>query len=253
MEFLRFGSSIPGSYWGCCAVDIIQDFKQYPSDKASIQVVTGDGGGPIGDTFCGPTWEDIFWQRLRIGTFADSDMPNHAFIAVLTDQQIYHEPGNLWLAILKKAGFEFIRTVDNSVYGSNQVGIYGYDDDDENGCSHPNHIFMLVRNIASRGKIQNPYRPPAAWLELPSVGVPELHTLNELDGLALNFEMQKAHEKIWMDNKDRPFLTRQKLEEAKVPVYLAGLRSNNPQELASTRENRNKKSGKTEAVAKPFG
>src|SRR3546814_3229716 len=116
MEFLRFGSSIPGSYWGCCAVDIIQDFKQPPDGKASIQVVDGDGGNPLRGKFFGPTWKDIFLQRLRIGTFADRNMPNHGFLAILTDWQIKSKPGSDWLKILKEQGFEFIRTVDNSVY-----------------------------------------------------------------------------------------------------------------------------------------
>src|SRR3546814_7262228 len=70
MEFLRFGSSIPGGYCGCCAFDIAQCFKQNPDDKASISVVNGDGGFPMMDgkgvLFLGPTWHDIFKQRLRI-------------------------------------------------------------------------------------------------------------------------------------------------------------------------------------------
>src|SRR3546814_6569676 len=77
MEFLRFGSSIPGGYWGCCAFDIAQCFKQNPDDKASISVVNGDGGFPMMDgkgvLFLGPTWHDIFKQRLRINTFDTKD------------------------------------------------------------------------------------------------------------------------------------------------------------------------------------
>ena len=43
MEFLRFGSSIPGSYWGCCAFDIIQNFGAYdPDDPLSIEMVDGE-------------------------------------------------------------------------------------------------------------------------------------------------------------------------------------------------------------------
>src|SRR3546814_2376648 len=90
MEFLRFGSSIPGGYWGCCAFDIAQCFKQNPDDKASISVVNGDGGFPMMDgkgvLFLGTTWHDLFKQRLRINTFDTKDNPNHGFLVVLTDR-----------------------------------------------------------------------------------------------------------------------------------------------------------------------
>src|SRR3546814_13783293 len=106
MEFLRFGSSIPGGYWGCCAFDIAQCFKQNPDDKASISVVNGDGGFPMMDgkgvLFLGPTWHDIFKQRLRINTFDTKDKPNHGFLVVLTDWQLKNEPGKSWLKILKE-------------------------------------------------------------------------------------------------------------------------------------------------------
>ena len=51
MEFLRFGSSIPGGYWGCCACCIIQNFKFDPKAKASIQLVSGDSG-TLSQRFC---------------------------------------------------------------------------------------------------------------------------------------------------------------------------------------------------------
>src|SRR3546814_8591595 len=69
MEFLRFGSSIPGGYWGCCAFDIAQCFKQNPDDKASISVVNGDGGFPMMDgkgvLFLGPTRSEEHTSELQ--------------------------------------------------------------------------------------------------------------------------------------------------------------------------------------------
>ena len=165
MEFLRFGSSIPGGYWGCCACCIIQNFKVDPDEKASIQLVSGDQGTPIMQgkdaLFAGPTWRDIFWQRIRFGTFDKRDMPNHAFFAILTEWQISDTIGKKWLAILKEAGFEFFRTVSNSVYAGQAVG------GDPTNHS-PNHIFALVRNVGV-GAIKDQFTPPKAWTDLPSV------------------------------------------------------------------------------------
>jgi hypothetical protein len=120
MEFLRFGSSIPGSYWGCCAVCIVQNFKVKPSDKASIELVNGDGGYPIlgsdGETlFLGMTWKEVFEARIRIGTFSQRDLPNHAFLAILTDDQIKNSPGKQWLKILKDNGFDWLTQVKKMI------------------------------------------------------------------------------------------------------------------------------------------
>lgn len=215
MEFLRFGSSIPGSYWGCCACCIIQNFKVDPDAKASIQLVGGDGGNPIlgpdgGFLYAGPTWRDIFWQRLRFGTFNKNDMPNHAFLAILTASQISGGVGAKWLAILKEAGFEFIRTVDNSVYTGQAM-------DTGQGYSHPNYIFGLFRNIGN-GAIADPHAPPQAWLDLP--------------------EQTKTQREVWdeLTKKQDTLMTEAQLVEAGVPVMMAGLRSKYPQEPKSIRD-----------------
>lgn len=220
MEFLRFGSSIPGSYWGCCCVDIIQNFKVDPDAKASIQCVSGDSGTPMGDKFFGPTYRDIFWQRLRIGTFADRDMPNHAFLAVLTESQVNGGVGQKWLKILHEAGFEFLRTIDNSVYtGADLLA----DPAKPTGHSHKNHLFGLFRNIG-KGAVPDPFAPPAAWTSLG--------------------ENTKTQREIY-DSINVKFMSESELVKAGVPVTLAGLRSQNPQELKSTRDARNAAAGKT--------
>jgi len=215
MEFLRFGSSIPGSYWGCCAVCIIQNFKVDPDAKASIELVSGDGGNPVTDSnrnvlFAGPTWKDIFLQRLRYGTFGKSDMPNHGFLAVLTEHQVRSNPGKKWMAILKEQGFEFIRAVDNSVYTGE-----GLHTPKSKRSSHPNYIFGLFRNVGA-GAIDDPFAPPKEWAELP-----------EAEGTEAS--RYKALPK-------GVFMTREQLEKDGVPVWLAGRRSDKPQQLSGHRK-----------------
>lgn len=273
MEFLRFGSSIPGSYWGCCAVCIIQDFKQSPDDKASIQLVGGDGGNPIirgGEiAFAGPTWKDIFLQRLRYGTFSESDMPNHTFLAVLTSEQISSGYGREWLAILKEQGFEFIRSVDNSVYTGEKVmspgevfsegeeDEYWEDDEGEEGVSsHPNYIFGLFRNIG-KGSITNPFLPPKAWTDLPKVtaevydylGYTKDDRLN--NSQELSDSLRETQLPLYEALPKGVFYTEKQLEEMDVPIHYAGKRSRYPQQPKKTRqileeaETKNPKAGKT--------
>lgn len=226
MEFLRFGGYIPGEYWGCCAVDIIQNFNQDPDDKASIQMISGDQGTPLtkdGELlFCGPTWRDIFWQRLRKGTFNSGDKPNHTFLAVLTEGQLVGAIGKKWLAILKEAGFEFIRTVDNSVYtgkdllgqGTGYVGI----------SPHLNHIFGLFRNIGN-GAVEDPFTPPKAWTDLPEVKLGVTDTLGD-QGVYNPVEFAKWQQEkdlaIWNAHDVQP-LKESEIVAAGAPVRMAGV------------------------------
>lgn len=255
MEFLRFGSSIPGSYWGCCAVDIIQNFNKDPQEKASIQLVNGDGGqatllpnknktpAKLEQVFAGPTYKDIFLTRLRCGTFDARDMPNHAFIVVLTQNQITTVAGRKWLKILKETGFEFLRTISNSVYSGNSAA--SAPPKEGSGCS-VNHVFALFRNVGTGG-IYDPYKPPKEWEDLPSPvdydnGSPE--------------EIWHGQKAIW-DNPDfiRPFLFREDLEKDNVPITLAGRRSDYPQESEASRkikENLNKTKPPSQMEGNPF-
>lgn len=239
MEFLRFGSSIPGSYWGCCACCIIQDFQQRPDDKASIQLVDGDGGTPITNSsgeslFAGPTYRDIFWQRLRYGTHWNRDMPDHTFLAIMTQDQIQSSTGAEWLALLKEAGFEFIRTMDNSVYtGTATI--------DEKSCSpHPNYLFGLFRNVGS-GAIEDPFTPPKEWTDLPSV-IPETwQRYSNGDMTTFATEVQSKQLELYNALPKGVFLTEAELVKDGVPVTVAGLRSENMQELKSNRDARKPK------------
>ena len=203
MEFLRFGSSIPGSYWGCCAVCIIQDFKQDPDTPYAIEVVSGDGGEPICGHFLGKTYREVFETRMRIGTFSDDEMPNHAFLAVMTDWQLSSDVGLKWLKILKEHGFEFIRTVDNSVYTGptlkgDAVPEY-YDDEEWYGEeTHPNYIFGLFRNIGS-GAVDDPFKPPQAWADLEGGVVEVYDVLMQHGGDNLQRSRDSVHRQKWRE------------------------------------------------------
>lgn len=266
MEFLRYGSRIPGAYqWGCCAIDIIQNFSVDPDAKTSIQLVSGDSGSPIRkngeNAFIGTTYKEVFDQRLRIGTFNSNDMPNHVFFAVLTANQLYTDAGKKWLKILKEAGFEFIRATDNSVYTGPTLekdlsSVQGCDDPDdcydcdcfEEPETHLNYIFGLFRNIGG-GRVANPFTPPEAWLELDSHFSEVNQKLSTEEQLALEKERYDYHLAQWDNIGPVKFLTKQEVKDAGAPVILAGLFSDNPQEEESLREERNKSksSGKTQA------
>lgn len=259
MEFLRFGSSIPGSYWGCCAMCIIQNFKFDPDEKASIEIVSGDGGEPIGDTFAGLTYRQIFETRLRIGTFSTQEMPNHGFLAILADWQIHSGHGKEWLKILHANGFEFLRTVDNSVYsGANLLGD-GPDEncddedwEDEGDSNNKNHLFGLFRNIG-HGAVEDPFTPPAVWTELDG-GVPQVvDYLSPADRASLTFAQRKFHLEAWNKLGPPKFYTKQQVLDAGVTVTLAGKRSKFPQQTEKTREAALKQqNGSSKTKAAPF-
>lgn len=236
MEFLRFGSSIPGGYHGCCAVCIIQNFNYDPAQKASIQLVSGDGGGGIFQegqlAFAGPTYADIFKTRIRIGTFSTRDMPDHAFFAILTENQVNNSIGKKWLALLKEEGFEFLRTQSNSVYTGNAVPPEpnpGY------VAAHKNHIFALFRNI-QHTRVEDPLLPPAAWTALPEV-IPEAWqaidptTRKELTDAQTEFGRTR-----WHATGPTKLLTEADIRAADAPVIMAGLRSKYPPQRKETRE-----------------
>jgi hypothetical protein len=245
MHFLRFGSSIPGAYMtgggGCCAAEIIQGFNQDPDTPASIEVVNGDGGYPCNGYFLGKTYQEIFEARLRIGTFSDDDLPNHAFLCILTQSQLYGETGKKWLKILKENGFEFIRSFDNSVYSGDTLASNVSTCDDPEWCegyletdSNPNYLFGLFRNIGN-GKMSNPFQPPREWTELKG-GTAEAtaHLSLETQDTLREFQ-EEFHEKRWNEIGPVTFYTREQLEAEGIPIWLAGVRSQFPQERAEQR------------------
>lgn len=233
MEFLRFGSSIPGSYWGCCAVDIIQNFKQDPDAPASIQLVGGDCGTPLvddkgGSKFLGMTEHEVFKARLRINTFNTGDKPNHTFFAVLTASQIAGTVGKKWLAILKEEGFEFVRAIDNSVYTGEKLGEIG------EGTPHINYIFALYRNIG-RGAVADPFAPPKAWTDLTTVINEPLELIGAAERKALVEGQRQYHKARWEAIGPVKTYTEAELEAAGVPVTYAGKRSTFPQQPKASR------------------
>lgn len=248
MEFLRFGSSIPGGYWGCCACCIIQNFKFDPKAKASIQLVSGDSGSGVrdGNAFAGPTYEDIFRTRIRIGTFSDREMPNHAFLAILTASQISSGYGAKWLKILKEEGFEFIRTVDNSVYsGQSILSAPG----GGSVSSHANYIFGLFRNIGT-GAVKDQFTPPDAWTALGKV-VPEAwEFISPTERTDLTTGQQAYQLDRWKKGVTK-ILTKDEVKAAGAPVTMAGQRL--PGAAPEPEEKRNKaKAEKSKAKASAF-
>jgi hypothetical protein len=207
MEFLRFGSSIPGSYWGCCACCIIQNFTVEPDAPASIELVEGDGGTPLG-RFAGKTYHEVFRQRLRYGTFSAKDMPNHAFIAILSQTQLGSAIGKKWLAILKAEGFEFLRTVNNSVWNVK------------------NYIFILVRNVGPNA-VADQFTPPKEWRDLPqTVGEPwQVMEEGSVNLAEFTADIKAAQKPLYDALPKGIFYTEAELVAAGVPVTYAGKRS----------------------------
>lgn len=229
VEFLRFGSSIPGGYWGCCAGDIIQAFKTLPDEPASCQSVNGDDAYPERnhegkDLFFGPTNRELFLQRFRRGTFGCGDMPNHFFLLVLSQDQIDSEIGRAWLPILKELGFEFIRRVNNSVWDVD------------------NYMFGLFRNCGPDA-CDDQFTPPKAWVDLPSSGKKELWEFIP-DPQALTQDYAHFDKIIWDKVGPRNLLTEDEIRAAGAPVIMAGKRSEYPQELKEDREVRDARNNK---------
>lgn len=232
MEFLRFGSQIPGSYWGCCAACIIQNFKVDPDAPASIQIVHGDSGAPLGDKFVGKTWRDIFWHRLRFGTFSTENMPNHAFFAILASSQVSGGVGRKWLEILKEAGFEFLRAVDNSVYTGSSTS----KKITKSAYSHTNYIFGLFRNVGG-APIVNQFQPPQSWIDLDSKHgklAVEPNRIEGDDGVLSTASAFKEQLERYNKLPEAKWYTEKQLEDEGVPVWLAGVRSTKQQRKKKT-------------------
>lgn len=229
MEFLRFASSIPGSYFGCCAFDVIQCFNVNPDSPASIELVNGDSGDPINGKYLGTTHKEVFLGRLAIGTFNERNMPNHGFLAVITDRQIATTNGKAWLTILKEQGFEFIRCVDNSVYtGQKLVGESEY-----SVSPRRNYLFGLFRNVGV-GCVEDQFTPPEEWRELPSV-VPEAWEAIP-DRQEWTGSVQDAQMPLYKALGKPKLYSEDELDEMGVPVTLAGRRSSKPQRLRKQKE-----------------
>jgi hypothetical protein len=215
MECLRFGSSIPGGYWGCCAADIIQNCKVDPDAKASISLVDGDGGVFM-QKFLGMTYREIFLSRLRIGSFSTKDMPNHAFFVMLERNQISSGFGQKWLAILKEHGFEFIRTVNNSVWNKD------------------NYVFALFRNNGPNA-VADQFTPPPGWTELPSVKKETWELIPPSERKQLTKDQAAVDQTIWDKIGPAKLYSQQELEKAGVPVTLAAIRTSFPPQGPTSR------------------
>jgi hypothetical protein len=180
-------------------------------------------------------------------------MPNHVFLAVLTEQQIRGGVGLKWLKLLKEQGFEFIRTTDNSVYSGPELLKPSV-----SRSPHRIYLFGLFRNVGA-GAVENPFVPPAEWTALDKV-VPEAwEKLSDTAELAVG--QQEAHTKLFKKLPKNKWMTEDELEKTKTPITLAGRRSQYPQEFKTDREAKETAakgaSGSTgqkaKPVAAPFG
>jgi hypothetical protein len=268
MEFSRFGGNITNGYWGCCACCIIQDFNQDPDAKSSIQLVDGDGATAIlgnggKQLYAGPTYRDIFLQRLRFGTFSTTDMPNHAFLAILTQGQINNTYGKKWLELLKQTGFEFIRTINNSVYtgqtlldGANAPEFIDFDDvdcDDESPVhgNAANYLFGLFRNIG-KGAAENPFVPPKEWIDLPEGSPAAIDAIGK-EAVDMAKEQQAFHRKVWDElPKQDTLLTEEQLREKDVPVWLSGKRVDEARPKIKRKEAPQSKEAPLKSAGLPF-
>lgn len=159
LECVRFGARLPAIGIGCCAIDLIQGFSCDPDGPVERKMVHGDAGTALTlngkQAFAGPTNRALFNIYLKTGTFDTQDSPDRAFFCALSDYQLKTDYGKKWLEIIKDAGFEFLRTINNTVYNQGR-----------GTTPHMVHIFALFRNISS-ARVRDPLTPPQQWLDTP--------------------------------------------------------------------------------------
>lgn len=174
IECLRLGARRGGDGIGCCAIDVFQGFT-HPPDAVRPDVLfrQGDTRTPVINystqkaAFITGTNEEHFLSYLRHGTMDTSPQPDHAFFAVLTDEQVNHSTGRAWLKILKREGFVWVGATSNSVYAE----------------YHPNHIFMLIRSTTEHmddDEVMALKEPPQYWQELEEPETPPAERFYEL-------------------------------------------------------------------------
>ena len=164
IECLRFGARRGGEGIGCCAVDVIQGFSNAPDAmRPPVPFFNGDSWTPVlyGDTqlHLAGTNEDVFLSYLAHGSFTEDPVTDHAFIAVISEEQCHDETGRQWLRILHREGFQWAASVSNGVYAE----------------YHPNHIFIMARATnehMDEDEIESLKSPPAFWQGLGTPGNP---------------------------------------------------------------------------------
>jgi len=166
IECVRFGQvKTRHTTWGCCAVDLLQNFSVDPNEEVLVPLFQGDSGTPSMNNgqhrALGPTNKEAFEQFLRIGSHNAADKPNRLFLVVITDSQLTQSNGKAWLAILKENGFQFQCSVDNSVY----TGSARMKEGVKPKPPHLVHLFYLLRHAGAH-RPDDPFAPPAEWLEL---------------------------------------------------------------------------------------
>lgn len=159
IECLRLGARRGGQGIGCCAIDVFQGFSNDPSSiRPDLPFYNGDDMTPClngeGHVHMSGTNEEVFCAYLAHGSFTPYPEADHAFIATLTDEQLESDTGRAWLAILKREGFKWVASVNNSVYSD----------------YHVNHIFIMTRSVGADDyeyEAQDLLSPPPIWEQIP--------------------------------------------------------------------------------------
>jgi hypothetical protein len=169
IECHRMGALRGGMNWGCCAVEVMQNFSSDP-DAAAVQAMwVGDSpdrpvtGGNSTPLYLGPTNKDVFLGRLRVGTFGQREQPNHIFLASISANQMRQANTKKWLEIMKAEGFIFLGGCSNSVYSGANVS---KDPNVKATNKSPVYLFGLFRNIGE-ARLDDPFAPPAEWNSIP--------------------------------------------------------------------------------------
>jgi hypothetical protein len=149
----------------CCGASIITDFSIDPGDAQEYEMEQQDTQwGPVmkpkldanGDRIPKATYGDQFVASLNgamgrtlsnRGLYANY-YKDHGVFAILSGKQIASKHGKNWLKILKQAGFEHVRSWNNTVHGES-----------------PNHLFMLCKHTSSVD-VPEPTTPPKEWVAL---------------------------------------------------------------------------------------
>lgn len=169
IECHRLGALRGGYNWGCCAIEIFQNFGSDPDAPGIAALWTGDSPDrPVCEDneqplYLGPTNRDIFLGRLRIGTFGKREQPNHIFLAAISNSQMGQTNTKKWLKILKEEGFIFLGGCSNSVYSGATISS---DPNVKAQNQSPVYLFSLFRNIGAQ-RLEDPFAPPKAWADLP--------------------------------------------------------------------------------------
>jgi hypothetical protein len=149
----------------CCGASVVTGFSSNPKDVVTFKMERKS----VDDPFYGRTSQmayvlDKDGNRIVEQTVLDkfkADLarfnrthPDRLYTCVLNSAQ-YNRNKKEWPRVLKKLGFEHVRTWNNSGHGKSHC-----------------RLFVLVTNV-SGSKVKDPYKPPEGWGKFPGPDEPE--------------------------------------------------------------------------------